>query len=948
MTRRLRDNIPAELRALRQWVVWRWEARDGKPTKVPIRPVDLRLASATDPAGWTDFATATGRKDRNHTLSGIGFVVTPDDPFLGVDLDGCRTDGAVEPWAQAIVDRLDSYAEVTPSGTGLRVWIGAKLPGEHNRKGRIEMYDHARYFTVTGRHLEGTPTTIEPRQDAVNGLCAELWPPVPTPAPPAVLARPQVSRTAADVDGLARQAANGGRWARLMAGDLSDYGGDHSRADAALCAMAAFYTPDPSVIDELVRSSGLMRPKWDRADYRERTIAGALAVTTETYTPPSPSRVERPSVPKPEDEPEPERRLPAPDPADPTWHGLDDEKDGPITPEPARHVNSIPVTGKADVDAAPATPIQDHGGLAEVPDFPLDVLPGPARALVRAAVEAGLPAALAAGAALAAMATAVGPKASIEAQPGWSERGILWLPLLAPRGAGKSPTQELAFRPIRDRDAQLWSGYRDGIRTWQGAPRKERGRRPADPSVLAGDTTLEALARRLEDAEGLAVEVDELSQWLRGVGEYKRAGGSGDRGRLLSLWTGHPWRYSRVGVGPAGIDILVAHPTVVICGGLQPTLHGLLGGEEDGLRPRWLPHLATLPDQQSDVAGGTPEAWLRLLGADLLPIRDASRRWMLDPKARERFRSWQRRWKAEARGSENASVSAALVKADVHLLRVALVYAEAEWPGQPRAVPGWLMDRAAGHVQFTLDCWRALPESGSLALSIRTERLDKAVDRTRDWLEQHGGEATRRELMRAGVGGVQTAVELDAVLARYESRYAGTLAERRPPGGGPTAYVVRAPKRIPHLVVSTDNGPGESFSRPEVDPEYETATEDPPTEAPTGTDNGLLTTDLLTTAEGSPARPVDEVQTVVSTDNGTPEDEQLTPPWVGLDGDQDDAEGDPPWAGLGIELADDLPDAESDADPEDRPNRFEQIGGSDWKPIPELEAWRQRHEGEKR
>ena len=104
---------------------------------------------------------------------------------------------------------------------------------------------------------------------------------------------------------------------------------------------------------------------------------------------------------------------------------------------------------------------QEEVELGEVPAFPLGVLPRPARALVKTAEEAGLPPALAVGAALAALAVAVGPEAEIGlASVGSTQRPVLWVPLIAPRGAGKSPCQDLAFKPIRDQDAELGPAYR--------------------------------------------------------------------------------------------------------------------------------------------------------------------------------------------------------------------------------------------------------------------------------------------------------------------------------------------------------------------------------------------------------------------------------------------------------------------------------------------------------
>ena len=113
-------NFPAELRALRQWVVWKYETRGDKRTKVPYCPRTHRRASSTSSSTWSDYTTAVGVLS-THSYTGVGFVFAP--PHVGIDLDHCRdaSTGAVEPWAAAIIGELNSYTEISPSGTGLQV-----------------------------------------------------------------------------------------------------------------------------------------------------------------------------------------------------------------------------------------------------------------------------------------------------------------------------------------------------------------------------------------------------------------------------------------------------------------------------------------------------------------------------------------------------------------------------------------------------------------------------------------------------------------------------------------------------------------------------------------------------------------------------------------------------------------------------------------------------------
>jgi len=296
------EHIPAELKALRQWVVWRYENREGKWTKPPLNPrASGRYAKATDPATWGTYQHALrSANSTDERTDGIGFVLTTADPFTVIDIDHCADPdtGELTPEAQEIVRALASYTEFSPSGTGVHIFIRAALrPGMSNRKDGIEIYTTGRFLTITGHRVPDTVATIEERQDALDALHARLFPvpPIPSPtalhseaseaAPPVPSPIPPVIDDPALIE-RARGATNGAKFSRLWDGDSRDYDGDESRGDLALCGMLAFWTGgDAARIDRLFRQSGRMREKWNRPDYRERTIAAALAGKTDFYAP---------------------------------------------------------------------------------------------------------------------------------------------------------------------------------------------------------------------------------------------------------------------------------------------------------------------------------------------------------------------------------------------------------------------------------------------------------------------------------------------------------------------------------------------------------------------------------------------------------------------------------------------------------------------------------------
>lgn len=286
-------NIPAALMDLDQWVTWRyvWLPKEEKWTKVPFNARTGKAAKSTDPTTWSPCQKALAAYQTGD-YDGIGFVLTEDLGIVGIDLDHCRNadTGAIDSWALDIVHAVTTYTEVSPSGTGLRLFSRGTLPPKGRKKGDIELYTSGRYLTITGCHLEGTPLTIEPRQAEITALHTRSFG-TPDPQPPSAPETTGASGTLSD-DALiekALSARNSGKFAQLWAGDTRGYASP-SNADEALSCCIAFYSRDATQIDRLFRRSQLMRPKWDEKrgaqSYGARTVARALEHVTEYWTPP--------------------------------------------------------------------------------------------------------------------------------------------------------------------------------------------------------------------------------------------------------------------------------------------------------------------------------------------------------------------------------------------------------------------------------------------------------------------------------------------------------------------------------------------------------------------------------------------------------------------------------------------------------------------------------------
>lgn len=286
------DKIPSDLKLLDQWVAWREELREGKATKIPVNPHKGSNAAVDRPETWGAFSQAVAAVSRNGN-KGIGFVLTEATPFTVIDLDGVRdpATGEIEASARAIIDRLKSFAEISPSERGVHIWVKGKLPPGGRRKGNFEAYDSARYITCTGWHLDETPGNIENRQEELNIIHAEIF----GEAKQRISANPKPSKALADDELINKISKSkiGNKFSDLWRGDM-DYlkhqyrYASASEADLAICSILAFWTrKDAAQMDRIFRRSNLWREKWDalRGDrsYGEITIATAIANTTEVW-----------------------------------------------------------------------------------------------------------------------------------------------------------------------------------------------------------------------------------------------------------------------------------------------------------------------------------------------------------------------------------------------------------------------------------------------------------------------------------------------------------------------------------------------------------------------------------------------------------------------------------------------------------------------------------------
>lgn len=282
------DNIPQRIKDTGQFCTWKYEQRKDRMTKVPYNPVTEQKASVDKPETFVDFNTAVNGAN---AYNGIGIRVTGQ--IIAIDLDHCIEDDVLLPWASEITGHFrDTYIEISPSGTGLRIL--ALMPDGYVydsnafyiKKGYVEVYVAGatnRFVTLTGNvYQEG---------DVTEQAAALQWlldTHMKRPQPVSKHPLPERDSFLSD-ESVVEKAMNGEKFGRLWCGDITRYP-SHSEADAALVSMLAFYCNGNSEqIDRLFRQSGLYRDKWDEqhgADtYGNMTIKNAVSKMQNFYQP---------------------------------------------------------------------------------------------------------------------------------------------------------------------------------------------------------------------------------------------------------------------------------------------------------------------------------------------------------------------------------------------------------------------------------------------------------------------------------------------------------------------------------------------------------------------------------------------------------------------------------------------------------------------------------------
>lgn len=266
------------LKSLPQWVVWKL-SEDRK--KIPYNPLSGTYAKPNDIQSATEYETAL-KAFRSKQYNGIGFLFF--NGICGIDIDIKGENAAAQSRAKEILEVFsDTYIEQSPSGSGYHIIFKcdiSKLPLNtdktklseefytKNPNNGLEIYFSGlthRYFTYTGEKISSDDAIID-KTDCVLAFLKKYM-------------TKEIKTIEIDIVDIIKKSKKGKQFAQLYdTGDISSYQNDESSADLALCNILAFFlNGNYDEIDRYFRQSKLYRPKWERQDYRERTIKKAIS-----------------------------------------------------------------------------------------------------------------------------------------------------------------------------------------------------------------------------------------------------------------------------------------------------------------------------------------------------------------------------------------------------------------------------------------------------------------------------------------------------------------------------------------------------------------------------------------------------------------------------------------------------------------------------------------------
>ncbi|MEW6257784.1 MAG: DUF3987 domain-containing protein [Pseudomonadota bacterium] len=825
-------DLPAltELKGYRQWVGWTWTRRqtvDGwRWTKPPVNPTNGRSASVASPTTWSTYERAA-KSVEERELAGVGFVLTDRDPYVGIDLDKCRdpASGEIDAWALEILAIAETYAEVSPSETGIRLIArGGLEKASKCDPAHVEIYDRGRYVTITGRHVPSSPTEIREAPNTLAALAARIATFRPEPVSPAKPTTLKTERTAGSDRNFFR-AVNNLALANLAVWVTALFpGAKGSQKGYRITSkmLGRNLQEDLSITPEGAVDFGV-HDMGDARDGKRTPIdlvleyGGAPNATDAALW--LCDRLNR-------------------DPADLGWE--DQDELARLGAEIAEAIEEGRAGGQPSAPAAasawPAvTLVSLENGRRAPPAFDLVILgDGLAKWAADTARSTSAPSDYVAVAFLALAGGVLGNARWPEARSGWSEPPILWTALVGDPSAGKSPAMgrvtaladeieaELARRheaSMRDYERasviakitrdQWEAQVKAAIKNTPGLPpvhmpaEAEEPVKPLRGQLVVGDATTEKLAHLAAgNPQGMLMTRDELAGWLSSLGRY--GGGDTDRAFYLECYGGRSFNLNRVKLDA---PLYIRHLTIGALGSIQPErLAPILDSAEDGLSARFLwcwpepPREFRIHDVRPSDA--LPRKVVNLLHhlamtTDALGNPDPIKV-PLDVGANDALEAFGQRILDRSREA-SGSFASALGKARGHALRLSCILEHIWWAALPgrNAEPAAISERAMVAAITMMEGY-FLPMAERVFSDAIIPASDRDAVRLARWLRKEGlTEFNAREVRNRLGGSLRKADAMDAACDVLVD--AGAL---RPVARGAGAKG-RAPKQFavnPHLV----------------------------------------------------------------------------------------------------------------------------------------------------
>ena len=575
-------NVPKDLKDIPQWLVWRFVLKPGakKPSKIPYYASTGELRSGqqggdADRARLVDFETAMEALALRE-YDGLGFAFLPGDGLIGIDLDGCfnTEDEVREARARKIIDSCASFTELSPSGNGAHIIVRGHTETFKSNELGIEVFCGSQFFTMTGKHVDGTPTDV---REISADVLAKLRRTVKGSEP---------ARTAAP----ARPAFSAMSEAAKVESALAMISPDCGYEDWIRIGMA--------IHAEL--GEGAMHV-WDHWSSRGASYQGSKDIESHwrSFKPGAVTgatlfKIAMDNGWRPPAKPKQRQQQPAQD----------------IDPETGEILQPMEEPSPAPAQAA----ANDNGKpidiFAEFPAPPIDraMLP---KAIADYAHECGqligVDPAMVAIPALVSCAAALHDDVKIQPkryETGWTESARLWCAIVGTPSVKKSPAIRRATKRLRkidmnlaDENAKQAAEYASQMEQHKEAKKevKKAGggylpepKRPAMARMIVEDITVEALSEVLKDnSRGVLCIQDELSGWFGSMDAYTGGkGGNKDRAAWLQAYNGGFRQVDRVMRGAVHIPNF----SVSMIGGIQPDSIRRIAKDmtDDGLMQRFM------------------------------------------------------------------------------------------------------------------------------------------------------------------------------------------------------------------------------------------------------------------------------------------------------------------------------------------------------------------------